>query len=296
MWVQGEDLVHSDPHEAHTIRALERLELLVVQDPFFNETARLAHVVLPACTTLENDGTYTNGERRVQRVRPALPCPGDARLDWRITADLANALGANWHYASAAAVMDEIAAAAPALYGGISFDRLDSDGIQWPCPSADHLGSPTVHATGFEKGKGTFTCVGFLPSPEVTSAEYPLALVTGRVLQQYNVGTMTRRTPNRELSERDVIEVSPEDAALIGVRDGAPVRVSSRWGETVVRARISDRVRAGNAFLSFHYAESHTNRLVGPHLDPKSKCPEYKRTAVRIVPIDEPDVTATAVP
>jgi len=284
LWVQGEDLVHSDPHESHTIRALENLDLLIVQDPFMNETAPFAHVVLPATTTLENEGTYTNGERRVQRVRPALPCPGDARMDWRITADVANAMGANWNYASPADVMGEIAAAAPSLFGGISYDRLDGDGLQWPCPTRDHPGSRTVHETGFAKGKGTFTCVAHIPSPEAVTPEFPLALITGRVLQHYNVGTMTRRTPNRELTGRDVIEVNPADAAALSLHDGGLVRVTSQWGETKVYLRTSERVRPGSAFLSFHYADSHTNRLVGPHVDPKSKCPEYKLTAVRIEP------------
>jgi predicted molibdopterin-dependent oxidoreductase YjgC len=237
---------------------------------------------LPAATTLENDGTYTNGERRIQRVRPAVAPPGEARPDWIITRDLANAMGANWRYDDPAQIMDEIARAAPRLFGGVSYSRLDGDGIQWPCPTLDHPGSACVHEHGFIRGKGRLMCLPYLASPEATSPEYPLMLITGRKLQQYNVGTMTARTPNRELAARDELEMNAADARALGLADGEDARVESRWGETRVPVRISPRVNAGTLFLTFHYPDSHTNRLTGPHVDPKSKCPEYKITAVRV--------------
>jgi formate dehydrogenase major subunit len=280
LWLQGEDVVHSDPYESRTIKALERLDFLIVQDPFFSETARYADVVLPAATTLENDGTYTNGERRIQRVLPALQAPGEARQDWIITRDIANALGANWSYQSPADVMKEIAEVAPALFGGITYDRLIHDGIQWPCPDLAHPGTATVHAETFLRGKGQLTCISHQPSPETTSAEFPFYLITGRVLQQYNVGTMTRRTPNASLAPHDYLDIHPEDAARLHIENGAAVRVRSRWGSTEVPARLTPHVARGTVFASFHFPESHINRLVGPHVDPDSKCPEYKLTAV----------------
>ncbi len=284
MWIQGEDSAQSDPCQDRSERALSKLDLLIVQDPFFNETARFAHLVLPAATTLENDGTYTNGERRIQRVRPAVAPRGDAWPDWRITLDIANAMGAHWAYDSPSTVMDEIAKAAPHLFGGVAYSRLDGDGLQWPCPAPGHPGTAAVHADGFIRGRGRFMCLPYLPSPEAPSGEFPLTLITGRVLQQYNVGTMTARTPNRELSPADVLEVSAPDAADAGLEDGQYAHVRSKWGQIRVRARVTERIRPGTAFLSFHYAESHTNRVTGPHVDPKSKCPEYKITAVSVSP------------
>lgn len=282
LWLQGEDVAHSDPFESRTLKALQSLELLIVQDPFFNETARYAHVVLPATTTLENDGTYTNGERRIQRVRPAVASPGDARQDWMINRDIANALGANWSYANPADVMDEIAAIAPDLFGGVAYDRLDDDGIQWPCPNRSHPGTDTLHADTFLRGKGRLSCIDYRPSPEKTSDEYPFQLITGRVLQQYNVGTMTRRTSNADLAPCDDLEMNPEDARLLRIDDGSIVEVRSRWGSTRIAARVTPRVARGTLFASFHYPESHVNRLIGPHVDPHSKCPEYKLAAVRV--------------
>jgi formate dehydrogenase alpha subunit len=282
LWIQGEDVAQSDPGEVHVLDALGRLELLVVQELFLTETARLAHLVLPAAGFLEQDGTFTNAERRIQRVRRAVPPPGAARADWEVVRDVANALGERWSYGSAADVMDEIARVAPALFGGVSFARLEGEGLQWPCPAPDHPGTATVHADGFLRGRGRFVAVDFQASPEHAVAGFPYLLVTGRVLHHYNVGTMTRRTPSRDLAPDDRLEIHPEDAARHGLEEGAEASIESRWGAARVRVRLSERVPPGTLFLSFHFPETHANRVVGPGLDPQSHCPEYKVTAVRI--------------
>jgi formate dehydrogenase major subunit len=283
LWAQGEDLAQSDPDQLRVGRALARLDLLVVQDLFLSETARMAHLVLPAAGWLEQDGTFTNGERRVQRVRAALPPPGEARPDWEVIRDVARALGAEWAYGDPADVLDEIAAAAAAAFGGLRADRLEPDGVQWPCPDPEHPGTPRLHLRGFPH-PAPLAPLDFAASPEHDVAGFPYRLVTGRVLEHYNVGTMTRRTPNQRLVPGDALEINPEDAAREGVGDGEPVRLESRWGATTAIAAHSDRVPAGVLFLSFHQPETHTNRLVGPHVDPVSGCPQYKLTAVRLAP------------
>jgi formate dehydrogenase alpha subunit len=282
LWIMGEDVVQSDPDETRVREALASLDFLVVQELFETGTARYAHVLLPAAGYLEQDGTFTNGERRIQRVRAAVPAPGSARPDWLAVRDVARALGADWRYAAPSDVMDEIAAVAPHLFGGISYARLAGDGLQWPCPAPDHPGTATVHAQGFLRGRGSLVAVDYEPSPEHGVPEHPYLLVTGRVLQHYNVGTMTRRTPQRRLAADDRLEIHPEDARREGVADGAAVRLASRWGETQVLARHSTRVAPGTLFLSFHYPETHANRVTGPHRDPRSDCPQYKATAVRL--------------
>jgi predicted molibdopterin-dependent oxidoreductase YjgC len=196
--------------------------------------------------------------------------------------DAARSLGLDWRYADPADVLDEIARAAPALFGGLAASRLDGDGLQWPCPAPDHPGTATLHEDGFLRGRAQLSVVPYLPSPEASVPGFPLTLVTGRVRHQYNVGSMTRRTPLATLAPCDWLELAPADAERLGVRDGERVRIASRWGETEVPARRSDRITAGSCFLSFHHPESHTNRLVGPQRDPESDCPEYKVTAVRV--------------
>jgi predicted molibdopterin-dependent oxidoreductase YjgC len=205
-----------------------------------------------------------------------------ARPDWEVVRDAAAALGAGWRYDSPAQVMDEIAQIAPDLFGGVSYHRLGADGLQWPCPARDHPGTATVHGDGFLRGRGLLTGLAYQPSPEHDVAGFPYLLVTGRVLQQYNVGTMTRRTAHRELAPDDPLEIHPDDARREGVGDGDLLELESRWGATRVRARLSTRVTPGTLFLSFHYPETHANRVVGPSLDPESKCPQYKATAVRV--------------
>lgn len=284
LWLMGEDVAQSDPHESEILKALERLDLIIVQDLFFCETAKYAHVVLPSAGCLEQEGTFTNGERRIQHVRPAVPAPGEAKPDWLAVLHVAQKLGADWHYESPAAVMAEVAAVAPALFGGVRYDRLDPDGLQWPCPSPEHPGTATVHAGAFLRGRGKLAAIDYEPSPEHGVAGYPYLLVTGRLLEHYNVGTMTRRTALSGLVAEDVLEIHPEDALRDGVADGATVRVESRWGAIDVKARHAPRVSPGTLFLTFHFPETHANRLTGPVLDPQSKCPQYKATAVRVLP------------
>jgi formate dehydrogenase alpha subunit len=288
LWIQGEDVAQSDPCEGEVRAALERLELLVVQELFLSETGRYAHLVLPAAGALEQDGTFTNAERRIQRVRAAVLPPGEARPDWVVACDLARALGCDFRYASPAEVMDEIARVAPALFGGVAYDRLEGDGLQWPCPTREHAGTATVHADGFLRGRGRLSTVRYVPSPESAVPGFPLTLVTGRVLDHYNVGTMTRRTPSLALAPEDLLDVHPRDAAAAGVRDGERVAIESRWGRTEARARLSERVTPGTLFLSFHFPETHCNALTGPQRDPESNCPEYKLTAVRLCPASRP--------
>lgn len=283
LWIQGEDVAQSDPNQAHVIAALENLDLLVVQELFMTGTAERAHLVLPAAASLEQDGTFTSGERRIQRVRQAVPPPGDARPDWRAVCDVANAMGAEWDYSGPAAVMDEIARIAPHMFGGIDYARLGNDGLQWPCPSAGHAGTARVHEQDFIRGRGQLVAVDHIPSPEHDVDAYPLLLITGRVLQQYNVGTMTRRTPHAELVTQDWLEVSPDDASRQGLCDSDRVRLESRYGSVELTVKISERVMPGTLFLSFHFPETHANMLTGPNVDPDSHCPEYKLTAVRIV-------------
>ena len=282
LWIMGEDVAQSDPDETRVLEALAALDFLVVQELFETPTARFAHVLLPAAGYLEQEGTFTNGERRIQHVRPAVSPPGEARPDWIAVRDVARALGADWRYAAPAEVMDEVAAVAPRLFGGIAFTRLAGDGLQWPCPSPDHPGTASVHTDGFLRGRGLLVAVDYAPSPEHGVPEHPYLLVTGRVLHHYNVGSMTRRTPQRALAPDDRLDIHPQDARREGIADGARVRLSSRWGDTLVTARHSPRVLPGTLFLSFHFPETHANRVTGPHRDPISNCPQYKATAVRL--------------
>jgi formate dehydrogenase alpha subunit len=285
LWIQGEDVLQSDPNEAAVRQALSSLDLLVVQELFLSETARFAHLVLPAAGYLEQDGTFTNAERRIQRLRRAIAPPGLARPDWEVAADLGRALGANWNYRDPADVMEEIARVAPDLFGGVRYNRLGNGGLQWPCPTVDHPGTATVHAGRFVRGAALFFAVPYEPTPERRTPELPFLLITGRVLQHYNVGTMTRRTPNRELAPLDCLAMNPADAAAAGLADGARALVESRYGRIVVPVRLGTDVRPGTLFLSFHYPETHANALTSSLVDPQSRCPEYKVTAVRVSPL-----------
>ncbi len=298
LWIQGEDIAQSDPFQQHVRNALSKLEFLVVQELFMTETARYAHLVLPAAGALEQDGTFTNGERRIQRVRAAVPPPGEARPDWLVARDVARAFGRDWDYPHPGAVMDEIARVAPRLFGGVRYDRLGADGLQWPCPSVDHPGTPQVHQVAFLRGRGQLSVIEPLTNPEHDVAGFPYTLITGRVLNHYNVGTMTRRTPQSELTDADRLEIHPDDAAREALKDNDRVRICSTWGCTHVTVRLSPRVSPGTFFLPFHFPETATNQLIGPHADPDSKCPQYKVTAVRLSPpVEEPrgEIAAEAV-
>ncbi len=282
----GENPAMSDPDTHHVLACLERAEFLVCQDIFLNQTTEYADVVLPAAAYAEKEGTFTSTERRVQRVRKAFEPPGEARADWEIICALAQRLGApGWNYADASAIMDEIARVTP-IYGGIAYDRLDGEGLQWPCPTRDHPGTPILHVDRFPRGpqhRGHFSPVHHQPAAELPDAEYPLMLTTGRILQHWHTRTMTGRVGGLEfLAPEERVEVNPVDAARLGLRDGDWVRVSSRRGSVTARAWVVDRPRPGLIFMTFHYAEALGNVLTNNVVDPVAKIPEYKVCAVRV--------------
>jgi predicted molibdopterin-dependent oxidoreductase YjgC len=281
MYILGEDVAQTDP-AIHTDSALASLELLVVQELFLSETAKRAHVVLPGASFLEKDGTFTNGERRIQRVRKAISPPGDARADWQVLCDLMAATGAPQRFQHPSEIMAEIAEVAPS-FAGVSYPRLEPFGLQWPVPSAGHPGTDILHLESFPLGRATFACVAYAPSPVLADSEgFPLHLTTGRVLEHYNCGTMTRRSDSVVLHPADELELHPDDARAAGIGDGDHVRVTSPFGEAHALARLSDRMPAGQAFLSFHFPETGTNALMSGVLDRLADCPEYKFTPVRI--------------
>lgn len=284
MFIMGENPVVSDPDSSHVVEALEALDFLVVQDIFLSETAALADVVLPAATSLEKDGTFTNTERRVQRVRMALPPIGLSRPDWQILSDLARRMGQEnqFRYKAPSQIMEEISRLTPS-YGGISFERLERGGLQWPCPNKDHPGTVYLHKGQFTRGKGKFNVVSYRQSMEVPDREYPFILTTGRVLCQYHTGTMTRKVHDLNyLRGEELVEMNPEDALTLGIEDGSMVEVSSRRGKLLVRAKTTDKSPKGVVFMTFHFAETPTNVLTNPALDPVAKIPELKVCAVKL--------------
>lgn len=286
LYVIGENAVLSEPDQRHTIECLGALDLLVVQECFLSETAELAHVVLPAASFAEKDGTFTNTERRIQRVRRAVAPPGEARADWEILCDLATRLGYPMAYGSPAAIMEEIASLAPS-YGGVRFERLDPAGLQWPCPDLDHPGTPILHTGAFPRpgGKARFHPVAHMPPDELPNEEFPLVLTTGRNLYHYHTGTMTRRSEGlNRIRPGPEVEVATSDAARLGLGDGDRVRVISRRGEIVARAAVGDTVPPGIVFTTFHFAEAPGNRLTNRATDPVARIPEYKVAAVRLEP------------
>lgn len=283
MMIMGENPVMSDPNAAHVRESLESLDFLVMMDIFLNESTDYADVVLPAAAYAEKDGTFTNTERRVQRVRQALQPPGEARADWQIIADIAQRLGgAGWDYVDPAAIMDEVAAVTP-IYGGIRYNRLDDGDLQWPCPAPDHPGTPVLHTRAFSRGRGLFNPVHHQPPVEPPDADYPMILTTGRILQHFHTGTMTRRVGGLDLlAPEERVEVHPQDAAQLGIGDGDWIRVTSRRGSVTARARVFARPRPGLIFMTFHFAEALSNELTLDAFDPVSKIPEYKVCAVRV--------------
>jgi len=283
MFIMGENPLLSDPDQAHARHALENLELLVVQDIFLSETAALADVVLPAACYAEKDGTFTNTERRIQRVRKAVEPPGTARADWEIICDLAERAGyGGMRYADPAGIMAEIASLTP-IYGGIGYQRLDPHGLQWPCLDQTHPGTPILHTASFSRGVGRFSPADYRPPAEQADADYPFVLTTGRTYFHWHTGTMTRRTHLLDREERTAfVELHPEDAARLGVRDRDAVLVTSRRGEVRVQARVTAMVVPGVVFIPFHFAEGAANALTNNVLDPESAIPEFKVCAVRI--------------
>ena len=290
MFIQGEDIAQSDPNVQHVKAALESLELLVVQDLFLNETAKFAHVFLPGTSFLEKDGTFTNAERRINRVRPVM-APRSGKHEWQVACEIATAMGYPMDYAHPSEIMDEIAATTP-TFAGVSFDRLDAEGsVQWPCNDAAPDGTRIMHVEGFVRGKGHFVETPFVATDERTNRKFPLILTTGRILSQYNVGAQTRRTPNVQWHHEDVIEIHEHDAELRGIRTGDPVTITSRVGETVLRARVSDRMPQGVVYTTFHYPGSGANVVTTEYSDWATNCPEYKVTAVEVAPTSREPVT-----
>jgi predicted molibdopterin-dependent oxidoreductase YjgC len=292
MYVMGENPMLSDPDTSHVEHTLRRIDFLLVQDIFPSETAQLAHVILPACAALEKQGTFTNTERRVQALRPVVANPGETRPDWEMIADLAVRFDAAmaaprpagyWHFASPEAVFDEVARVTP-IYAGMSYARLQGKGLQWPCPSPDHPGTPILHTARFSRGLGKFHAIQAIDPAEQTDAEYPLILSTGRVLYHYHSGTMTRRSgPLAWREPRGYVEINAHDAAAIDLQDGYAVVIRSRRGTVRTKAKISERVPPGTIFLAFHWREAPANMLTHDFgLDPVAKIPEYKIAAVRI--------------
>ena len=287
LYIQGEDIAQSDPNTHHVTAALSAMECVIVHDIFFNETAKYAHVFLPGSSFLEKDGTFTNSERRISRVRKVLP-PLAGKADWEVTCELSTAFGYPMHYAHPSEIMDEVARLTP-TFAGVSYDTLDRLGsVQWPCNDQAPEGTPVMHIGHFVRGKGRFVITEYIPTDEKTGPRFPLILTTGRILSQYNVGTQTRRTANVAWHHEDVLEIHPHDAEERGVRDGAWVKISSRAGETTMRAQITERVPPGVVYTTFHHQSSGTNIVTTENSDWATNCPEYKVTAVQVMPAEEP--------
>ena len=283
IYIQGEDIAQSDPNTAHVTAALRAMDCVIVQDLFLNETAKFAHVFLPGTSFLEKDGTFTNAERRINRVRPVMPSR-TGMAEWEVTCALATALGYEMHYDDASQIMDEIAAVTP-TFAGVSFDLLDKVGsVQWPCNEKAPLGTPVMHVDRFVRGDGQFITTPYVPTDERSTRKFPLLLTTGRILSQYNVGAQTRRTNNVVWHAEDVLDMHEADAQARGVNDGDWVEVSSRAGSTRLKVRISDDIPAGVVYTTFHHPVSGTNVITTDNSDWATNCPEYKVTAVEVRP------------
>ena len=287
LYCQGEDIVQSDPNTQHVAAALSSMECIVVQDIFLNETAKYAHVFLPGSSLLEKDGTFTNAERRISRVRKVMP-PKAGYSDWEATILLSNALGYPMSYRHPSEIMDEIARLTP-TFAGVSYEKLDALGsIQWPCNAEAPQGTPTMHVDAFVRGKGKFIITKYVATDEKVNRKYPLILTTGRILSQYNVGAQTRRTHNVHWHDEDRLEIHPHDAEERGIKDGDWVGVQSRAGETVLRAIVSQRMQPGVVYTTFHFPESGANVITTDNSDWATNCPEYKVTAVQVMPVAQP--------
>ena len=286
LYVQGEDIAQSDPNTAHVEAALLALDLVVVQDLFLNETARFAHVFLPGTSFLEKDGTFTNAERRINRVRPVMPSRV-GKDEWEIVCDLSTAMGYPMSYADPSEIMDEIAATTP-TFAGVSFDRLDEHGsLQWPVNEAAPDGTRTMHVGSFVRGLGALTPTVYVPTTERANRRFPLVLTTGRILSQYNVGAQTRRTPNSTWHPEDILEIHPADAELRGIRSGDVVELASRVGATRLTALVSERMPAGVVYTTFHHPVSGANVVTTENSDWATNCPEYKVTAVQVTVVTQ---------
>ena len=282
LYIMGENPMLSDPDLHHVEQSLRSLDFLVVQDIFLTETARLAHVILPGASAAEKDGTFTNTERRVQRVRKAIEPLGNSRPDWQIIRDLSNRLGYPMDYEKPEKIMDEIASVTPS-YGGISYKRIAKRGIQWPCPSADHPGTPYLHKDTFTRGKAVFHPIVHQDPPEVPDTQYPFYLSTGRILYHYHTGTMTRRSSGlvERVSECQV-EIAPDDAKQYSIEENDSIRIQSRRGEITAKAHITEKAVKGTIFVPFHFAEAAVNQLTHREKDPVAKIPGLKVCAVKV--------------
>ncbi|MFJ8952881.1 formate dehydrogenase subunit alpha [Streptomyces sp. NPDC102381] len=281
LFVHGEDIAQSDPNLQHVTAALAAMELVVVQDLFLNETAKFAHVFLPGASFLEKDGTFTNAERRVNRVRSVMP-PKSGKHEWQIVCEIATAMGYTMDYDHPSQIMDEIASVTP-TFAGVSFDLIDKLGsIQWPCNAEAPEGTPTMHVDSFTRGKGKFAVTSYVPTNERSTRRFPLVLTTGRILSQYNVGAQTRRTGNVAWHPEDILEVHPHDAEERGITDGDLVTMSSRVGATTLHAQISDRMPPGVVYTTFHHPVTGANVVTTENSDWATNCPEYKVTAVQV--------------
>jgi formate dehydrogenase major subunit len=281
LYIQGEDIAQSDPDTQHVTAGLKAMEFVVIQDIFLNETAKYAHVFLPGSSFLEKDGTFTNAERRINRVRKVMP-PLGGLADWEVTIALSNALGYPMCYTHPREIMDEIARLTP-TFAGVSYDKLDQLGsVQWPCNEAAPAGTPMMHVDRFVRGKGKFMITDFVPTEERTGPRFPLILTTGRILSQYNVGAQTRRTENSRWHEEDVLEIHPFDAENRGILDGDLVSLESRSGDIALRALISERMQPGVVYTTFHHAKTGANVITTDYSDWATNCPEYKVTAVQV--------------
>ena len=288
LYIQGEDILQSDPNTAHVVKALKAMECVVVQDLFLNETANYAHVFLPGSTFLEKDGTFTNAERRINMVRKVMTPRNGGYADWEITMMISNAMGFPMNYTHPSQIMDEIAQMTP-TFRGVSYALIERMGsVQWPCNDKAPLGTPIMHVGGFVRGKGNFLVTEYIPTEERTGPRFPLLLTTGRILSQYNVGAQTRRTGNVAWHPEDVLEIHPHDAEQRGVRDGDWVKLDSRAGGTSLRARITDRVAPGVVYTTFHHPETQANVVTTDYSDWATNCPEYKVTAVQVSPSNGP--------
>ena len=287
LYCQGEDIVQSDPNTLHVTNALSSMECIVVQDLFLNETAKYAHVFLPGSSFLEKDGTFTNAERRISRVSKVMPAKA-GYSDWEVTQLLANALGYNMHYNHPSEIMDEIASLTP-TFTGVSFTKIEQLGsVQWPCNDEAPNGTPIMHIDKFVRGKGKFFITKYVPTDEKVTRKFPLILTTGRILSQYNVGAQTRRTENVQWHSEDRLEIHPHDAEERGIQQDAWVGITSRAGETVLRATVTENVQPGVVYTTFHFPESGANVITTDNSDWATNCPEYKVTAVQVMPVTQP--------
>jgi formate dehydrogenase alpha subunit len=282
LYIIGENPMVSDPDLNHAEASLSHLDFLVVQDIFMTETAKLADVVLPSTCYAEKDGTFTNTERKVQRIRKAIDPPGQARNDWWITSQIASRMGFEMTYENSEAIFEEIRTVTPS-YAGISYERIQFDGLHWPCPSPEHPGTPMLHVGKFPRGKGLFHAIDYIPPDEQIDEQYPVYLTTGRLLYHYHTGTMTMKSDDiNTCAPECFVEISPQSANQYGITDGQMIKVASRRGEITAKARLSSALKQDVVFIPFHFGKAAANKLTNSALDPVSKIPEFKVCAVRL--------------